>query len=116
MNNVDLNSSGSSKVMADIFMVLTILLISTSVILPKTIPVADENPPDDVVWQELYKTNDETCINGQCFSTTSQALAQVSSADYLLISISKTASSDHLFELVQYAQLSNFTHIFLEKE
>lgn len=116
MNNFDSNSNGSSKVMADIFMVLTILLISTSVILPSTIPVVDENHPKEVLWNHLYKTAEETCFNEQCFASTAQALAQAKHDDYLLISIPKTSSSEHLFELVQYAQQSNFTHIFLDKE
>jgi len=116
MNNFYSNNNGSSKVMADLFMALTVILISTSVILPNKLPLLDEKPPKETQWQHLHKTTDKTCLNEQCFNSTEEALALAKTDDYLLISISKTTSSEHLFELVQYAQQSNFSHIFIEQE
>lgn len=116
MNDFYLNRQGSSKVMADLFMALTVILISTSVILPKKFPVADNEPPEGVVWQHIYKTNDSTCFNDQCFGSIAKALANANQDDYLLIDVSQTTSSKHLFELVQHTQQAGFNHIFLEQE
>lgn len=112
-NNMD---DGSNKVMADLFMALTIILISTSVILPNKLATKENSIPDDVIWHDLYRAKGETCLDNHCYRSNAQALSKLSGDDYLRIKINKTTDSSDVFELVRYAQHAGFQHIFLEKE